>query len=287
MHICLFMPQHPAGRKRRALQAAAMAFSFLAACGNAQAQERPQAVRLKEIKDLGRLDPEWIMGMCNLPGLECNKVQVPRLFERRSEGGAEYYALMEGLTLSRLVMKAPGRWELLNRWSFQAYPLSREGGAEKPTMLDIHPALYPAGPGRWAVAVLDRRAEAYSGGGAEFVRADFVALDEQVGEVEAGQRLFRAVPFSCSKIVRACFTEAEYKTSPHCHDESTGYLTLKFSLAAAGGSFGWAATWHQTHWPAGLPKTARTKTQATVPLKPGAQSVPPGAFAFCGGPDEG
>src|SRR5690606_9576597 len=80
--------------------------------------------------------------------------------------------------------------------------------------LEIHPALYPAGPGLWAVAVLTRGREGYSGGGAEFVTADFVRLEPEAAEVGASQRLYASVPFSCSKIVRACFTEKEYKTSP-------------------------------------------------------------------------
>jgi len=271
------------------IRTAVLAAPLLAAGGHAEAQSQPQAIRLREIKDLDRLDPNWIMGMCNLPGLECNKVEVPRLFERKTEQGSEYYALMEGLTLSRLVMKAPGRWELLNRWSFTRYPLAsgKEGEADKPTMLDIHPALYPAGPDLWAVAVLTSQTEGYSGGGAQFVKADFVALDPKTTEVGEKQRLFAAVPFSCSKMVRACFTEKEYKTSPHCHDESTGFLTLKFTPSPSSNLYDWTATWNQTSWPAGVPKSAQTKTQTAAALKPGKQAVAPGAFAFCeGGPPD-
>jgi hypothetical protein len=256
----------------------------LAACGSAQAQSPLTAIRLKEIKDLDRLDPDWIMGMCNLPGLECNKVEEPRLFERKTESGTEYYALMEGRTLSRLVMKAPGQWQLLNRWSFENYPFApREDGSDEPTMIDIHPALYPAGPDLWAVAVLTSRTEGYSGGGAQFVTADFVALDPKATDVGEKQRLFSAVPFSCSKTVRACFTPKDYKTSPHCQDETTGFLTLKFTPSSSGSLYDWAATWNQTSWPAGVPKSAQTKTQVVAALKRGQQAVAPDTFAFCEG----
>jgi hypothetical protein len=258
--------------------------SLLAAGGNAQAQTQPQAVRLKEIKDLDKLDPDWIMGMCNLPGLECNKVEEPRLFEHKAETGTEYYALMVGRTLARLAMKAPGQWELRNRWSFERYPFPpKEEGTDEARMIDIHPALYPAGFGLWAVALLDSRTEAYSGGGAQFVTADFVTLDPEVAEVGEQQRLFGAVPFSCSKTVRACFSPKEHKTSPHCQDETSGYLTLKFSTTAASRFHDWTATWHQTSWPAGVPKAGQTKTQTTAALKSGKQAIAPGTFAFCEG----
>lgn len=257
--------------------------------GNAQAQTQtqPQAIRLREIKDLDKLDPDWIMGMCNLPGLECSKVDVPRLFERKAESGVEYYATMEGLALARLVMKAPGQWQLLNLWSFADYPLvpRKDEEAGSYAQIDIHPALYPAGPNLWAIAVLKRQTESYSGGGAEFVTADFVAIDPKISKVGEKQRLFGAVPFNCTKTVRACFNPKEYKTSPHCDDESSGFLTLKFSPSSTAAPYEWTATWHETVWPSGVSKAAQTKTDSTAVLKPGKQSVTPGAFAFCqGGP---
>jgi hypothetical protein len=263
----------------------AVLVAALLAAGGAQAQTPPQAVRLKEIKDLDRLDPNWIMGLCNLPGLECNKVEVPRLFERKTDSGSEYYALMVNKTISRLAMKAPGQWQLLNRWSFETYPLPPAEDGSKARMLDIHPALYPAGPGLWAVAVLDTKTESYSGGGAQFVTADFVTLDPEATDVGEAQRQFGDVPFSCSKMVRACFTEKEYKTSPHCHGESSGYLTLKFATSSASRRYDWTATWHETSWPGGVAQSAQKTTRKTLALKPGSKADAMDAFAFCdGGP---
>jgi hypothetical protein len=182
-------------------------------------------------------------------------------------------------------MKAPGEWELLNRWSFERYPLPPSEDGSEARMIDIHPALYPAGPGVWAVAVLNRKVESYSGGGAEFVTADFITLDPEALDVGETQRLFGNVPFSCSKIVRACFTEKEYKTSPHCHGESSGYLTLKYAPNPTNRSYDWTATWNETSWPGGVPRSAQRTTRKTLSLKPGPQSVASDAFAFCdGGP---
>lgn len=255
------------------------------AISDAHAQTPPQAVRLREIKDLDKLDPSWIMGLCNLPGLECNKVEVPRLFERKTDASPEYYALMVNRTLSRLAMKAPGQWQLLNRWSFAAYPLPAQEDGSVAGMVDIHPALYPAAAGLWAVAVLNTKTESYSGGGAQFMTADFVTLDPAVIEIGETQRRFGKVPFSCSKMVRACFSEQEYKTSPHCHGESSGYLTLKFSASSAGLPYDWTATWHETSWPGGKPRSAQTKSQAIAALKSGVDGAGTDGFPFCdGGP---
>lgn len=258
---------------------------LLPAGGMAHAQSQPQAVRLREIKELDKLDPDWIMGLCNLPGLECNKVEEPRLFERRTETGREFYAAMVNRTISRLVMTAPGQWQILNRWSFETYPLPAAEDGSEARMVDIHPALYPAGPGLWAVAVLTTRTESYSGGGAQFITADFVTLDPDVAEIGEGQRRFGNIPFSCTKTARACFTEKDHKTSPHCQDESSGYLTLKYAASAAGRDYDWTATWNETSWPGGVPRSARKTTQQMLALKPGSTSVAKDAFAFCdGGP---
>lgn len=272
------------------IQTILIAVPLLIVDSTAQAQTQIQAIRLKEIKDLDKLDPDWIMGICNLPGLECNKVDEPRLFERKTDTGREYYAMMANKTISRLEMKAPGQWQLLNRWSFEKYPLPKAEDGSEGRMIDIHPALYPAGSGLWAVAVLNRIMESYSGGGAEFVIADFVTLDPEMTEIGEDQRRYQQVPFSCSKMVRACFTDKEYKTSPHCHDESTGYLTLKFELNPASHFHDWTATWNETSWPAGVAKSAQTKKQQTARLDPVkynivSRSFMPRTFSFCkGGP---
>lgn len=254
----------------------------------AQAQTQPQPVRLREIKDLDKLDPNWIMGMCNLPGLDCNKVEVPRLFERKTDKGVEYYATLEGLALARLTMNAPGQWQILDRWSFANYPLTPRKDEEKGSysQINMHPALYPVGPDQWAIAVLTDITESYSGGGASFTKADFVMLDPKASEIGEKQRLLAGIPFSCQKSIRACFSEKEYKTSANCHEESSGYLTLKVAPSPSGGFYDWTATWHETVRPGGTPKATQTKTQKVAELKLGAQATAPD-FPFCeGGPAE-
>lgn len=265
-----------------------MALAFLLGwCGIAQAQEPLQAILLKEVPDLDKLDPNWIMGICNLPGLECNKVEEPKLYERKSATGAEYYAVMVNRTISRLTMKSPGQWQALNVWSFEKYPVPSEPeSAGDRRMLDIHPALYPAAPDLWAIALLTTKTESYSGGAASFDEADFVLLDPTTSEVTQKQRLYAGVPFSCSKEVRACFSEKDYKKNmPRCHDESRGFLTLKYAPSPTGKLYAWTATWHETTWPAGSSKATQTKTQTVAALVPGQKTAALEDFPFCdGGP---
>lgn len=247
----------------------------------AQEQSQPRAILLREIKDLDKLDPNWIMGICNLPGLACNKVEEPKLYERKTQQGRTFYAVMPDRVIAYLSMKGPGQWQLLHRWDFATYPLP-SGAADQDAKLEIHPALYPVAPETWAVAVLERRTEGYSGGGAEFVTADFVALAPNITNVREEQRRFGAVPFSCRRTVRACFTEKDYKTLPRCHDASSGHLTLKFTGTSAKRSFDWTATWNQAFLAAAAPETDQTRLQQTIVLKPGQPSMEPGTFAFCG-----
>jgi hypothetical protein len=113
-------------------------------------------------------------------------------------------------------------------------------------------------------------------------------LDPKESEIGEKQRLFAAVPFSCSKMVRACFSQEDYRKSPHCHGESSGFLTLKYASSAAGDFYQWTATWNETVWPAGVKKSAQTKKQTVAILKPGKPSVAPDTFPFCeGGPMDG
>jgi hypothetical protein len=254
-----------------------------------QAQPQPQALRLREIKDLDTFDPNWIMTLCTLPGLDCNKVEVPRLFERKSESGAEYYAVLEGLVLARLVRQAPGPWQLLNRWSFADYPLvpRRDEATGSYSQIDMHPALYPAGPELWAIAVLTTVIESYSGGGATFRKADFVVLDRTSSDIGEKHKLFEGVPFSCRKTVRACFSEQDHRSSKQCHDESSGYLTLNVSPSSSASFYEWTATWHETVLAGGKPKTTAAKTQTPALLRSGVKGAGTDAFPFCrGGPIE-
>ena len=117
--------------------------------------------------------------------------------------------------------------------------------------------------------------EAYSGGGATFETADFVGLDA------ARTVLYGAVPFSCSKLVRACFTERDYQRSPHCHDEYAGSLTIRHT----DGPGRWTFVWRETDWESNVPKSRATTTRVAFGVPP-ENTERTDVVSFCGGPIE-
>lgn len=189
---------------------------------------------------------------------------------------------------SRPLIAVLQRDTIAQQWDFSTYRHSRaQPGHGTGEPLEIHPAFYPAGDGGYAVALVSRQREAYSGGGADFAFADFVTLSSDPKPRTAAYALrYAGVPFSCSKMMRACFDEREYKTSSHCHHEMNGYLTIQFPPRGSAEA-GWSFTWHQTDWPAHVGKNRlhHTRSRFTLPAHAAAgDKALPANVSFCGGP---
>jgi hypothetical protein len=180
-------------------------------------------------------------------------------------------------------------------WDFAGYahsqPTRDTGAGDTREPLELFPALYPAVNAQYAVALVRNLRESYSGGGAGFAYADFVVL--RADGKYAPTPLYAGVPFSCSKMIRACFSERDYKTSRHCHDEMNGYLTIQFPARAGDvpGESGWTFFWHQSDWPANVTKShaRRTQTRFVLPANNmksmnGANASLPPNVSFCGAP---
>lgn len=172
------------------------------------------------------------------------------------------------LSIAPLAPDRPAR-----QWDFSGYKHSNPPEEEP---FAIYPALYRVDGTRFAVALVSRFAESYSGGGATFEMADFPILDE-AGERGKYTVAYAGVPFACNKTVRACFSARDEKNSATCHDETSGYLTLSYSPAPAS----WSFFWHETERPAHA-----SQKSASIPfdVSPAAQAykLPPGV-PFCGG----
>jgi hypothetical protein len=175
------------------------------------------------------------------------------------------------------VERTNNRWQVNKLMDFSGYQHSAatKKDAVNNARITIAPALYPVGPDKWAVALLSTVNEMYSGGGAEFSTADFVAIDSsnlgQAKPVHAG------IPFSCSRMVRACFKESQYAQSPHCHDETEGTLRITYGVDAnSAEQYHWEYLWRETEWPAHT-KRNRAKTTSTKFLD-GSSKV-----SMCGG----
>ncbi|WAU72761.1 hypothetical protein [Acinetobacter sp. TR11] len=88
----------------------------------------------------------------------------------------------------------------------------------------IFPKLFPMDQNRYAIAVIDTFSEMYSGGGAGIERASFYELKGS-GQTH---RFIENYPFSFSRMIRACFSEQDYKSSKgKCHDEDRLSLDIR------------------------------------------------------------
>lgn len=177
-------------------------------------------------------------------------------------------------------------------WDFSGYRHSYLSFADADTadQLAIHPALYPAGDQKFAIAILNSYSEGYSGGGASFRIADFVVLSDKGDRATPDPKwdvAYAAVPFSCSTLIRACFSEKEYRNSPHCHDENSGYLTIQFPKDHQADR-GWTFTWHESAWPAHVKRAKEhiSHFRFTLPANrnPNGQNALPENVPFCSGP---
>lgn len=88
----------------------------------------------------------------------------------------------------------------------------------------IFPKLFPMTESRYAIAIIERSSEMYSGGGAGMERASFYELKDS-GQTH---RFIENYPFSFNRMIRACFSEQEYKSSQgKCHDEDRLSLDIR------------------------------------------------------------
>jgi hypothetical protein len=145
-------------------------------------------------------------------------------------------------------------WRVTRRWDFGSYvhsspPEGPPGGDPDPVW--IYPALYPAGPDAWAVALVSDEQEGYSGGWGRFSVADFVVLADG-SDAGAPTALYAGVDFACEMWVRSCFTEEDYRRAHgQCHDHYSGFLTLEYAPSSVPGRYTWTARWHSSDNPPG------------------------------------
>lgn len=104
-------------------------------------------------------------------------------------------------------------WFKHNEWDFTE--TASEDREEKDVKHSIFAKLFPLDQNRYAIAYLIKRSEGYSGGGAQIQRASFIELKKKGLKDE----FITDYPFHFSRMIRACFSEEDYKNSEgHCHD---------------------------------------------------------------------
>jgi len=244
-------------------------------CGLAMgAVAAPRAAVVLQPASATRLSAAQLVSLCSTLSTPCSPEDT-RAYVARGQGDGPMWLIdASAPMLVALDAAEPLRGPRATVWDFSEQPHthapSADGGKASP--LEIHPALYPVGANGWAIALVSEVREMYSGGGASFRTADFIELDA------ARTVAYGAVPFSCYKMVRACFSERDYARG-HCHDESSGSLTIRYP----DGEGRWTFQWRETEWPAFKPKSRETTTRTTFLAGPGNKERSP-SVGFCGGP---
>ena len=262
----------------RPLACIALGLSALLGTPAAFAAAQSVGVPLKPVK----LSPEAAAALCARVQPACTADSVGLYGDAKAQTGWRYYLLDSS---------APQVWvsqdSAFTEPRFWSYKVPHQDEGES-TNWRLYPALYRTGTA-WAWAVVSYRSRAYSGGGDRFEVADFVAFDWG----DAPRVHYAAIPFSCSSLVRACFAEKDYEAGRkvgHCHDENWGHLRIhQGQRPATADDPAWQFVWHQTDWPAFVPKT-KAKSQTTVlpvkhgqPSQPGAHTTTANSELMCGG----
>jgi hypothetical protein len=258
---------------------ALLAASTVHAAGEAN---EARAVPLVEIAKTAVPDRGWPRKVCELASASCGSPdqpgdadEAPSLYRAKNDAPGTYYAILPGPQLLKVSFASAAGWKVVQQWDFSDYqPADRVEGDGKPPPLRIYPALYPLGGERFAVAVLAGWSESYSGGGGGWENADFVELRPNGGHARTPR--VSKLPFSCSKQIRACFTEHDYQHSPHCSEDFDGSLRLRFVPGASAGNLDWIATWKESHWPGQEPQSKTGHTSVSVTLPAGRDPVAAG-----------
>ncbi len=258
---------------RDALIALHMPAGMLAAAGTAFADAPDRAVPFVAVEK-GAQPEHWASDVCRLaaapcgkPGQQADSGTAPALYHAKGDTSGRYYAILPGPRLVEARFAPGAGWTLVHQWDVSDYQPAnpdQDQGDGTPPPLDLFPALYPLGRGRFAVAILAGRNEMYSGGAGSWQTADFVALEPD-GSLAPKPRV-AGLPFSCSKSIRACFSEDNDRRSPHCSEDFDGTLHLRFAPRPSDGRLDWIATWKESHWPGLVARNRATLGATTVAL---------------------
>ena len=147
------------------------------------------------------------------------------------------------------IEKTNQTYKIINHWDFKNYQhhsTNSSDGELGDYGTEIFPAFYPLNQQQHAIALVRHWGTGYSGGGRGEQVADFIMLKPQ-GKFKVA---LTSIPFYSYKMIRACFSERDYKTSPHCHDESGSTLSIQFRDVGKA-FYQWTLNYTDFTWDAG------------------------------------
>ncbi|TCM63239.1 hypothetical protein EC844_12258 [Acinetobacter calcoaceticus] len=168
--------------------------------------------------------------LCKQIPQSCETGQDAQLYQVRQQ--PEQYYLIWDLKLYQLRGQNK-QLQLLNQWDFsndQAKTVTTHWTVDdEPEASDqrfIYPVLFRISAQSYAVALIQRFDEYYSGGMMTEEVADFFEL-----KANAQSKLqFQNIPFSVYRMIRACFSEEDYLKGGDmgCHDEENLILNIHY-----------------------------------------------------------
>ena len=182
--------------------------------------------------------------LCTQLKISCQADATWQLYQAPNQ--SKHHYVIAQLQLFELERFTQG-FQLRNHWDFSGYlPLSQsphwtvDGPVEKEDLLDEHgnfiradalhlyPVLFPINDTDYSIALIQRWDEMYSGGGMTEEIADFLQLKPE-GKY---QQVFQNIPFSVSRMIRACFSEQDYaQSNEQCHDLEKLVLNIEYRQA--------------------------------------------------------
>ncbi|MFW1858291.1 hypothetical protein [Acinetobacter defluvii] len=155
--------------------------------------------------------------LCELLSERCQQKPNWTLYKTAQQ---QYY-LIDDLKLYQL-KNENRKWRIQAKWDFSDYSAKTQTPhwatfqQDDQKNLSIFPKLFPVSTTEYAIAIVGSWSEGYSGGGMGEEVADFLKIKNN------GQYLqvFQNIPLSMYRMVRACFSEADYvEAQGNCHDE--------------------------------------------------------------------
>ncbi|WP_227542934.1 hypothetical protein [Acinetobacter chinensis] len=211
-----------------------------------------------------KIEKEELSRICREASVRCNDMGSS-LWKVKNTHDQILYLLTDRLELVQL-KKVGEKLAVLNHWKFKNYSHSiTEYGDDEFNSggMSVYPAFYPISADIDAIALVSQWYAGYSGGGREESIADFVALESN-GKY---QPAMSSIPFSLSERIRACFSEKDYKTSPHCHDESGSTLSIQFKDVGKP-YYQWTLNYTDFTWDAGKTEKFKKVKKHSVVLMP-------------------
>lgn len=179
-----------------------------------------QAVPLIKLKS----DSLQLKKICADLNLTCS--EGANLWKKKASNDGKVYLIDSTPQLIELIQEKKN-YKVVNSWRFKDYQhhnKNSEDGELGNDGVEIFPAFYPLNRQKFAIAVVQHWSTGYSGGGKSEQFADFVMLEPK----GVYKLALPDIPFYSYEMIRACFSEKDYKTSPHCHDETGSSLSIQF-----------------------------------------------------------